>query len=299
MRYNDHDAHGLCISLDNYEPSELETNQKPLDPYKQIRISGVSANKNYKHRLCSNCCVFYRYFYICYCIVKTLIIFHVNLMLQQILPDYEKIVINNPYKKLIIFVIQCIKRNYYNACIYQSNDVSASTLPIACGYSKLKYENISEKIVPSASNQSKPKRTLTSLRTFWVILFLSLKFKLKKYKISLETSWTFLYPTWKYISKKFRDNIVQTNNVCKKIVRDTSCKSKRSLALSTSKRNLALSTLGASWVLLTLGQVTAVVIPPPWANVSLNPCAKTSWQQILWKNHSKCYKIFSQVKNSI
>ncbi|XP_030747278.1 uncharacterized protein LOC115875873 isoform X2 [Sitophilus oryzae] len=40
--------------------------------------------------------------------------------------------------------------------------------------------------------------------------------------------------------------------------------------------------------------VYAAVIPPPWANPDLNPCARQSrgWQVLFWPPDKKCYKIF-------
>ncbi|XP_076057395.1 uncharacterized protein LOC143034930 [Oratosquilla oratoria] len=41
-------------------------------------------------------------------------------------------------------------------------------------------------------------------------------------------------------------------------------------------------------------QVRGSIIPPQWANVTLNPCAQNSWQKLYWPPDQKCYKIFSQ-----
>ncbi|KAF2354809.1 protein of unknown function DUF4789 [Trinorchestia longiramus] len=40
--------------------------------------------------------------------------------------------------------------------------------------------------------------------------------------------------------------------------------------------------------------VQAAIIPPAWANITVNPCALESWQLLYWPQHDKCYKIFSQ-----
>ncbi|KAK4002342.1 uncharacterized protein LOC116936651 [Daphnia magna] len=42
------------------------------------------------------------------------------------------------------------------------------------------------------------------------------------------------------------------------------------------------------------GYSSAAVIPPEWADVRVNPCAKASWQYLFWKSDGKCYPIFKQ-----
>ncbi|KAA0185396.1 hypothetical protein HAZT_HAZT002222 [Hyalella azteca] len=44
---------------------------------------------------------------------------------------------------------------------------------------------------------------------------------------------------------------------------------------------------------ITVG-AQAAIIPPAWANITVNPCAIRSWQLLYWPQHDKCYKIFSQ-----
>jgi len=40
--------------------------------------------------------------------------------------------------------------------------------------------------------------------------------------------------------------------------------------------------------------VSAAVIPPAWADSSINPCAKESWQYLYWKGDGECYPIFKR-----
>lgn len=46
-----------------------------------------------------------------------------------------------------------------------------------------------------------------------------------------------------------------------------------------------------------VGRVTGKVIPPPWANETVNPCALESWQLLYWPQDDRCYYIFQQVRN--
>jgi hypothetical protein len=49
-----------------------------------------------------------------------------------------------------------------------------------------------------------------------------------------------------------------------------------------------------STVLLGLDAAQGAVLPPPWANPKLNPCANQpgGWQLLYWPPDGKCYKIF-------
>jgi len=71
----------------------------------------------------------------------------------------------------------------------------------------------------------------------------------------------------------------------------------------TASHQLARGSYGlVAWqaglvLFLWLGAVRpggAVILPPPWANTTLNPCAERSWQQLFWPPHDRCYQIFSQ-----
>lgn len=40
--------------------------------------------------------------------------------------------------------------------------------------------------------------------------------------------------------------------------------------------------------------IESSVIPPPWADERINPCAKYSWQYLFWQADGQCYPIFRQ-----
>ncbi len=40
--------------------------------------------------------------------------------------------------------------------------------------------------------------------------------------------------------------------------------------------------------------VASFIIAPPWAEESLNPCARRSWQLLLWPADGRCYQIFGR-----
>ena len=39
---------------------------------------------------------------------------------------------------------------------------------------------------------------------------------------------------------------------------------------------------------------TPFVIAPPWANETTNPCARRSWQLLVWPADGQCYQIFGR-----
>lgn len=47
-------------------------------------------------------------------------------------------------------------------------------------------------------------------------------------------------------------------------------------------------------IILGLNAALGAVLPPPWANPKLNPCATQpgGWQLLYWPPDGKCYKIF-------
>ena len=59
------------------------------------------------------------------------------------------------------------------------------------------------------------------------------------------------------------------------------------------------SVAGVSSSTLGIVGAMAAIIPPAWANETVNPCAKESWQLIYWTGNNKCYKIFSQVGSRV
>lgn len=46
--------------------------------------------------------------------------------------------------------------------------------------------------------------------------------------------------------------------------------------------------------------IKGAVLPPPWANPKINPCATQprGWQLLYWPPDGKCYKIFQVIKYS-